>query len=110
MNEVAQWCREAHIPCIAKTDGGFYQGPAVLDVLHLLGAVLYSADARYLFNYLMSSYSGIRPSADEISNRSGKEQEILDYLNGLAKQNNWKNRVCQEFCVNRFNKQHRIAA
>ena len=21
-----------------------------------------------------------------------------------------KNRVCQEFCVNRFNKQHRIAA
>lgn len=91
VNEVAQWCREAHIPCIAKTDGGFYQGPAVLDVLHLLGAVLYSADARYLFNYLMSSYSGLRPSADEISNRSGKEQEILDYLNGLAEQNNWKN-------------------
>ena len=34
---------------------------------------------------------------------------IADYF-VLTSARNKKNRVCQEFCVNRFNKQHRIAA
>lgn len=90
VSEVAQWCREAQIPCIAKTEGGFYQEQAVLDVFHLLGAVLYSADARYMFNYLISSYSIVRPEAERINGMSGKEKDILDYLTGLANQNDWQ--------------------
>lgn len=89
VSEIAKWCREAKIPCIAKTDGGFYQTQAVRDVMYLLGAVLYSADLRYMFSYLMSSYSVVRPEPKKLEEYSGNEMALSRYFMQLAERNGW---------------------
>lgn len=89
VKKIVQWCQEVKIPCVAQVDGGFYQEPAVLDVYHLLAALLYPRDTARRYNYLMTSYSAKMPCLSDISDCCGNEQALHIYLQGLSDLNHW---------------------
>lgn len=89
VKKIVQWCQEVKIPCVAQVDGGFYQEPAVLDVYHLLAALLYPRDTARRYNYLMTSYSAKMPCLSDISNCCGNEKALHIYLQGLSDLNHW---------------------
>ena len=83
---VAEWCREAGIPCIARFDGGFYQSDVVRDFLSLLGHLLYPDDVQLMFNLLSSPYAASRPDPEKLCRLKGKKDDIRAYLKGLLDQ------------------------
>ena len=87
VQKTALWCQEAGIPVAAVVEGGFYQCRAVQDVAALLRVMLYPDDPRSVFNYLMSSYSGVHPKIDKIKEYAGQEQKLLEYLLETAEKN-----------------------
>jgi DNA helicase-2/ATP-dependent DNA helicase PcrA len=90
VREVAEWCRDAKIPCMAKQDGGFYHTKPVLDFLALLGALTYPKNVKRLYNFLLTPYSVENPSSDCISSNMGNESGLLSYFKSLLENDQWQ--------------------
>lgn len=101
VKQIVQWCQESKIPCVAQIDGGFYQEPAVLDVYHLLAALLYPEDSARRYNYLMTSYSAKMPCLSDISDCCGNEKALRIYLQGLSDLNHW-NEIQKQMSIRPF--------
>lgn len=56
---IREWCDSEGIDCQVETGGDFYTTPAVVDFMHLVGALLYPRDVVSLVNLYRSPYSTV---------------------------------------------------
>lgn len=89
VEKIADLCRNQGIPCRARLSGGFYKCGAVRDFFALLGAMLYPADTRRLYNLLLTPYTELVPDGDNIGSMKGNELEIRAYLESLLVKDDW---------------------
>lgn len=89
VENIASMCRQEGIPCRARLSGGFYKCGAVRDMYALLGAMLYPADTRRLYNLLLTPYTTMVPDGDKIGSIMGDEIELRTYLDSLLAKDGW---------------------
>lgn len=89
VREFAALCRQNHVTCIAKLEGGFYQSEPVRDFTAMLAALLYPDDSRCLYNLLLTPYTSRVPDTELLDQMDGNAEKINEYLNSLLSPEGW---------------------
>lgn len=89
VNNVADICQKAGLPCRAKRQGGFYVTKPVLDLEALLAALLYPNDPRRLWNLLTTPYANSSPDPDRTATLAGSTEALVEYFTKLLGEALW---------------------
>lgn len=91
LDRVAGLIRKKGIPVEVKRDGDFYNSEAVRDFYSMICSYMYADEPKYIFNYLMSPYSGNIDSIDvnELERLNGNQEKLVGYLQKYLNQTSW---------------------
>ena len=91
LDRVAKLIRESGIPVEVKRDGSFYNSEAVRDFYSMICSYMFADEPKYIFNYLMSPYSGqIEPiDVNEMERLNGDQAKLVGYLQKYLNETSW---------------------
>lgn len=83
--QIVELCKDEGIPCYAKKEGGFYKSDAVRDFYDMICGYLYNSEAKFMYNYLQSSYARTTNiSCENLIGLDGNNEKIMEYLNKVG--------------------------
>lgn len=87
---IKEWCDQEGIFCHVETGGDFYTTPAVVDLLHLVGALLFPKDPKALLNLYSGPYSRVAVPWQGIVGYGGCPRDILEHLQAQPPFDGWE--------------------
>ncbi|WP_035766760.1 UvrD-helicase domain-containing protein [Butyrivibrio sp. NC2002] len=82
LDELSMLLRKNKIPCMVKREGSFYTSEAVRDFFSLICSYVFESEPKYVFNYLMTPFSGFLGTIDlkELEKQNGDKSKIFGCL------------------------------
>ena len=91
LDRVAALLREKGVPVEVRRDGSFYNSEAVRDFYSMICSYMFADEPKYIFNYLISPYSGNIEAIDvnEMERLNGDQDKLVGYLQKYLNQTPW---------------------
>lgn len=80
--ELARRLKKCKIPAVVKREGSFYQCDAVRDFFAVVCSYMYPTEAKFLFAFLMTPFSGLSDQLDisKMESLNADNEALIDYL------------------------------